>query len=140
MDQRDLQRRCGNQERRERDRLIDAAREGGGRPRQLHPVGRGGAGAPLRNVDGGVIANLREVTRDTLGEKTRDSSQPPAVHNLLERTRPGAEPPARPGAPFVAPHQTACCAAATDRRHLGRASPPAVGGPDDYEKDRREST
>ena len=132
-----------NQERRERDRLIEQRRREKEEADLANytPFGRGGAGAPLRNVDGDVMANLREVTRDTLGEKTRDSSQPPAVHNLLERTRPGAEPPARPGAPFMAPHQT-------PRAAPPPAGPPPpgaglaamyVGGPDDaYEKQMRQ--
>ena len=91
-----------NQERRERERLLEERR----REKEdadiaaYNPFGRGGGGAPLRNQEGDVVANLREATKDVLAERTQPGGAAgpgPTRHDLLERTQPGA------GGPFMAP-------------------------------------
>ena len=92
-----------NQGRRERERIIEERRRMKEEEElnNYNPFGRGGAGAPLRNSDGDVVAdqrvlsNLREATKDVLSERTTPGG-PPQVNDLLERTRPGVHERPRP--------------------------------------------
>ena len=92
-----------NQDRRERERIIEERRRMKEEEElnNYNPFGRGGAGAPLRNSDGDVVAdqrvlsNLREATKDVLSERTTPGG-PPQVNDLLERTRPGVHERPRP--------------------------------------------
>ena len=104
-----------NKERREREKQNEERRREKEEAdlNNYNPFGRGGAGAPLRNVYGDVQANLREVTREAPNPNgTRYDGPSPAINDLLERTRPGMGGPPPSYAPMP-----------------GMGPPPSGGGP-----------
>ena len=85
-----------NKERREREKQNEERRREKEEADLINyqPFGRGGAGAPLRNEFGDIQANLREVTREAPNPSgSKYDGAAPAIHDLLERTRPGVGGP-----------------------------------------------
>ena len=110
-----------NKERREREKQNEERRREKEEADLINyqPFGRGGAGAPLRNEFGDIQANLREVTREAPNPSgSKYDGAAPAIHDLLERTRPGVGGPP----PSYAPPRRRPAAHDTAERVRGRAA------------------